>query len=131
MPLIRKFLLYRSRVVQNPLVNRSIIISSSPSPSLKQTQLAVPGAQGVQGVTGDEVTASERCTNREDYVSTGSLAGSIASASSGFGSLPKKRPALFASGTLPVLFFFFLHYLYVNYYNKILNLTTYMQKHCT
>lgn len=73
----------------------------SPSPSLKQTQLAVPGVQGVPGLTGDEVTASERCINREDYVSTGSLAGSIASASSGFGSLPKKRPALFTSGNVP------------------------------
>ncbi|XP_029676006.1 protein FAM102A isoform X6 [Formica exsecta] len=76
------------------------ILFKVPSPSLKQTQLAVPGVQGVPGVTGDEVTASERCTNREDYVSTGSLAGSIASASSGFGSLPKKRPALFASELL-------------------------------
>ncbi|XP_020282272.1 uncharacterized protein LOC109854011 isoform X2 [Pseudomyrmex gracilis] len=72
------------------------ILFKVPSPSLKQTQLAVPGVQGVPGVTGDEVTTSERCTNREDYVSTGSLAGSIASASSGFGSLPKKRPALFS-----------------------------------
>ncbi|XP_011334761.1 uncharacterized protein LOC105277815 isoform X2 [Ooceraea biroi] len=76
------------------------ILFKVPSPSLKQTQLAVPGAQGVPGVTGDEVPASERCTNREDYVSTGSLAGSIASASSGFGSLPKKRPALFTSELL-------------------------------
>ncbi|XP_029164316.1 uncharacterized protein LOC114935608 isoform X2 [Nylanderia fulva] len=76
------------------------ILFKVPSPSLKQTQLAVPGVQGVPGVTGDEVTASERCTNREDYVSTGSLAGSIASASSGFGSLPKKRPALFSSELL-------------------------------
>ncbi|XP_070156468.1 uncharacterized protein [Polyergus mexicanus] len=76
------------------------ILFKVPSPSLKQTQLAVPGVQGVPGVTGDEVTVSERCTNREDYVSTGSLAGSIASASSGFGSLPKKRPALFASELL-------------------------------
>ncbi|KAL0106709.1 hypothetical protein PUN28_015330 [Cardiocondyla obscurior] len=76
------------------------ILFKVPSPSLKQTQLAVPGVQGVPGVTGDEVTASERCTNREDYVSTGSLAGSIASASSGFGSLPKKRPALFTSELL-------------------------------
>ena len=67
---------------------------------MKQTQLAVPGVQGAPGVTGDEVTAAERCSNREDYVSTGSLAGSIASASSGFGSLPKKRPALFTSGNL-------------------------------
>ncbi|CAD1475472.1 unnamed protein product [Heterotrigona itama] len=70
-----------------------------PSPSLKQTQLAVPGVPGVSGVTTDE-TVSERCTNREDYVSSGSLAGSIASASSGFGSLPKKRPALFSSELL-------------------------------
>lgn len=76
------------------------ILFKVPSPSLKQTQLAVPGVQGVPGITGDEVTASERCTNREDYVSTGSLAGSIASASSGFGSLPKKRPALFTSELL-------------------------------
>ncbi|XP_011868747.1 PREDICTED: uncharacterized protein LOC105562483 isoform X2 [Vollenhovia emeryi] len=76
------------------------ILFKVPSPSLKQTQLAVPGAQGAPGVTGDEVTASERCTNREDYVSTGSLAGSIASASSGFGSLPKKRPTLFTSELL-------------------------------
>lgn len=68
-----------------------------PSPSLKQTQLAVPGVPGVSGVTTDE-TVSERCTNREDFVSSGSLAGSIASASSGFGSLPKKRPPLFSSG---------------------------------
>jgi len=83
------------------LINELIDYCLSPSPSLKQTQLAVPGGvQGVPGVTGDEVTASERCTNREDYVSTGSLAGSIASASSGFGSLPKKRPALFTSGNL-------------------------------
>ncbi|XP_025264448.1 uncharacterized protein LOC105253343 isoform X1 [Camponotus floridanus] len=77
------------------------ILFKVPSPSLKQTQLAVPGGvQGVPGITGDEVTPSERCTNREDYVSTGSLAGSIASASSGFGSLPKKRPALFTSELL-------------------------------
>ncbi|XP_032677285.1 protein FAM102B isoform X2 [Odontomachus brunneus] len=76
------------------------ILFKVPSPSLKQTQLAVPGVQGVPGVTGDEVTTSERCSNREDYVSTGSLAGSIASASSGFGSLPKKRPALFTSELL-------------------------------
>ncbi|XP_017880960.1 protein FAM102B isoform X1 [Ceratina calcarata] len=76
------------------------ILFKVPSPSLKQTQLAVPGVPGVPGVTADEVTVSERCTNREDYVSSGSLAGSIASASSGFGSLPKKRPALFSSELL-------------------------------
>ncbi|XP_066588903.1 uncharacterized protein [Prorops nasuta] len=72
------------------------ILFKVPSPSLKQTQLAVPGAPGVPGTTADEVPGSER-SNREDYVSSGSLAGSIASASSGFGSLPKKRPALFSS----------------------------------
>ncbi|XP_076232021.1 uncharacterized protein LOC143177760 [Calliopsis andreniformis] len=76
------------------------ILFKVPSPSLKQTQLAVPGVPGVPGVTAEEVAASERCSNREDYVSTGSLAGSIASASSGFGSLPKKRPALFSSELL-------------------------------
>ncbi|XP_054008441.1 uncharacterized protein LOC128892217 isoform X1 [Hylaeus anthracinus] len=76
------------------------ILFKVPSPSLKQTQLAVPGVPGIPGVTADEVAASERCTNREDYVSSGSLAGSIASASSGFGSLPKKRPALFTSELL-------------------------------
>ncbi|XP_046830440.1 uncharacterized protein LOC124429339 isoform X2 [Vespa crabro] len=75
------------------------ILFKVPSPSLKQTQLAVPGVPGVPGVTADEV-AVERCSNREDYVSSGSLAGSIASASSGFGSLPKKRPALFSSELL-------------------------------
>lgn len=75
------------------------ILFKVPSPSLKQTQLTVPGVPGVPGVTADEVTV-ERCTNREDYVSSGSLAGSIASASSGFGSLPKKRPALFSSELL-------------------------------
>ncbi|KAG7188168.1 hypothetical protein KM043_013386 [Ampulex compressa] len=76
------------------------ILFKVPSPSLKQTQLTVPGAPGVPGVTADEVTATDRCPNREDYVSSGSLAGSIASASSGFGSLPKKRPALFSSELL-------------------------------
>lgn len=75
------------------------ILFKVPSPSLKQTQLTVPGVPGVPGVTADEVTV-ERCTNREDYVSSGSLASSIASASSGFGSLPKKRPALFSSELL-------------------------------
>ncbi|XP_011506452.1 PREDICTED: protein FAM102B [Ceratosolen solmsi marchali] len=77
------------------------ILFKVPSPSLKQTQLAVPGVPGVVPVeTADEVIGPERCSNREDYVSTGSLAGSIASTSSGFGSLPKKRPALFASELL-------------------------------
>ncbi|XP_076673748.1 uncharacterized protein LOC143371945 isoform X2 [Andrena cerasifolii] len=76
------------------------ILFKVPSPSLKQTQLAVPGVPGVPGMTAEEATASERCSNREDYVSSGSLAGSIASASSGFGSLPKKRPALFSSELL-------------------------------
>ncbi|XP_076654028.1 uncharacterized protein LOC143359737 isoform X2 [Halictus rubicundus] len=76
------------------------ILFKVPSPSLKQTQLAVPGVPGVPGLTADEVAGSDRCPNREDYVSSGSLAGSIASASSGFGSLPKKRPALFSSELL-------------------------------
>lgn len=57
----------------------------SPSPSLKQKQF----------VTQEDGTERER--HREDY-SSGSLAGSIASGSSGFGSLPKKRPALLNSG---------------------------------
>lgn len=76
-------------------------IPNRPSPSLKQTQLAVPGVPGALPADAvDEVTGPERCSNREDYVSTGSLAGSIASTSSGFGSLPKKRPALFNSGII-------------------------------
>lgn len=70
-----------------------------PSPSLKQTQLAVPGVPGGPGALPAEAAAAERPTMREDHVSSGSLAGSIASASSGFGSLPKKRPALFSSGS--------------------------------
>ena len=65
-----------------------------PSPSLKQTQLSVPGIPGGPAVPPDESSGTER--NRDDLVSTGS--GSIASASSGFGSLPKKRPALLTSG---------------------------------
>ncbi|XP_008216537.1 protein FAM102A isoform X1 [Nasonia vitripennis] len=77
------------------------ILFKVPSPSLKQTQLAVPGVPGaVPADAVDEVTGTDRCSNREDYVSTGSLAGSIASTSSGFGSLPKKRPALFTSELL-------------------------------
>ncbi|KAJ8681452.1 hypothetical protein QAD02_017239, partial [Eretmocerus hayati] len=77
------------------------ILFKVPSPSLKQTQLAVPGLPGVisAGDVGAEQVAGST-VNREDYVSTGSLAGSIASTSSGFGSLPKKRPALFASELL-------------------------------
>ncbi|XP_063973249.1 early estrogen-induced gene 1 protein isoform X5 [Diachasmimorpha longicaudata] len=76
------------------------ILFKVPSPSLKQTQLAVPGVPGGPTSTTDEVIGPDRGTNREDYVSSGSLAGSIASASSGFGSLPKKRPALFSSELL-------------------------------
>ncbi|XP_015113655.1 protein FAM102A isoform X2 [Diachasma alloeum] len=76
------------------------ILFKVPSPSLKQTQLAVPGVPGGPASTTDEVIGPDRGTNREDYVSSGSLAGSIASASSGFGSLPKKRPALFSSELL-------------------------------
>lgn len=57
----------------------------------------MPGEQGqVSNENAVDPSATDR--NREDYVSTGSLAGSIASTSSGFGSLPKKRPALFTSG---------------------------------
>ncbi|XP_046739233.1 protein FAM102A isoform X6 [Diprion similis] len=73
------------------------ILFKVPSPSLKQTQLAVPGVPGIPGVGSDEGSGPERCGSREDYVSSGSLAGSIASASSGFGSLPKKRAPLFPS----------------------------------
>ncbi|XP_014204613.1 hybrid signal transduction histidine kinase I isoform X2 [Copidosoma floridanum] len=86
------------------------ILFKVPSPSPKQMQLTVPGPPGVvpvvvpvETVDDDEATAvgPDRCaSNREDYVSTGSLAGSIASTSSGFGSLPKKRPALFTSELL-------------------------------
>ncbi|XP_057340103.1 EEIG family member 2 isoform X2 [Microplitis mediator] len=75
------------------------ILFKVPSPSLKQTQLTVPGAPGAPGIA-DEIIGGDRCSNREDYVSSGSLAGSTASASSGFGSLPKKRPALFSSELL-------------------------------
>lgn len=56
----------------------------SPSPSLKHKPVA----------TEDPVAETRPL---DDY-STSSLAGSIASASSGFGSLPKKRPALLSSG---------------------------------
>lgn len=56
-----------------------------PSPSLKHKQ-----------VPSDEVQPE----NRSEEFSGGSLAGSIASGSSGFGSLPKKRPALFSSGLM-------------------------------
>lgn len=58
------------------------ILFKAPSPSLKHKQ-----------VTADD-TANEQ---RSDEFSSGSLAGSIASGSSGFGSLPKKRPALLSS----------------------------------
>ncbi|KAJ1520622.1 hypothetical protein ONE63_003731 [Megalurothrips usitatus] len=60
------------------------ILFKVPSPSLKQKQL-VPQEDG-----------TDRERHREDF-SSGSLAGSIASGSSGFGSLPKKRPALLNS----------------------------------
>ncbi|XP_058791817.1 uncharacterized protein LOC131664600 isoform X2 [Phymastichus coffea] len=53
------------------------ILFKVPSPSLKQTQLAVPGVPGVVPVeTVDEgtTTAERGVGNREDYVSTGSLA---------------------------------------------------------
>jgi hypothetical protein len=54
-----------------------------PSPSLKHKSIA------------SEDTTAE---SRTDEFSSESLGGSIASASSGFGSLPKKRPALLSSG---------------------------------
>lgn len=38
----------------------------------------------------------------------GSLAGSIASGSSGFGSLPKKRPPLLTSGKIFIFFLYFI-----------------------
>ncbi|XP_031352640.1 protein FAM102B isoform X2 [Photinus pyralis] len=59
------------------------ILFKVPSPSLKHKPVA----------TEDSSTDSRPL---DDY-SSGSLAGSIASASSGFGSLPKKRPALLTS----------------------------------
>lgn len=55
----------------------------SPSPSLKHKSVAA------------EDTATE---TRPDEFPSGSLGGSIASGSSGFGSLPKKRPPLLTSG---------------------------------
>lgn len=58
------------------------ILFKAPSPSLKHKQVNV------------EETNKEQ---RPDEFSGGSLAGSIASGSSGFGSLPKKRPALLSS----------------------------------
>ncbi|KAF5286339.1 hypothetical protein FQA39_LY04237 [Lamprigera yunnana] len=59
------------------------ILFKVPSPSLKHKPVAT------------EDSTSE--TRPLDDYSSGSLAGSIASASSGFGSLPKKRPALLSS----------------------------------
>ncbi|XP_050507053.1 uncharacterized protein LOC126884831 isoform X1 [Diabrotica virgifera virgifera] len=58
------------------------ILFKAPSPSLKHKPVNV------------EETGPEQ---RSDEFSSGSLAGSIASGSSGFGSLPKKRPALLSS----------------------------------
>ncbi|KAK7867221.1 hypothetical protein R5R35_008398 [Gryllus longicercus] len=58
------------------------ILFKVPSPSLKHKTVA---------------PASDETTERRDDFSSGSLAGSIASGSSGFGSLPKKRPPLFSS----------------------------------
>nr|CAH7744855.1 unnamed protein product [Callosobruchus chinensis] len=58
------------------------ILFKAPSPSLKHKQINV-----------DEAVNEPR----SDEFSSGSLAGSIASGSSGFGSLPKKRPALLSS----------------------------------
>ncbi|CAH1956140.1 unnamed protein product [Acanthoscelides obtectus] len=58
------------------------ILFKAPSPSLKHKQINVDEGGNEQ---------------RSDEFSSGSLAGSIASGSSGFGSLPKKRPALLSS----------------------------------
>ncbi|PSN55234.1 hypothetical protein C0J52_19872 [Blattella germanica] len=60
------------------------ILFKVPSPSSKHKQVA----------------AQEEGTECRDF-SSGSIAGSIASGSSGFGSLPKKRPALFPSELVP------------------------------
>ncbi|XP_069695368.1 early estrogen-induced gene 1 protein isoform X5 [Periplaneta americana] len=57
------------------------ILFKVPSPSSKHKQVA----------------AQEEGPECRDEFSSGSLAGSLASGSSGFGSLPKKRPALFPS----------------------------------
>ncbi|XP_023716945.1 protein FAM102B [Cryptotermes secundus] len=57
------------------------ILFKVPSPSSKHKQ----------------VTAQEEGPECRDEFSSGSLAGSLASGSSGFGSLPKKRPPLFTS----------------------------------
>ncbi|XP_060526209.1 uncharacterized protein LOC132701918 isoform X2 [Cylas formicarius] len=58
------------------------ILFKAPSPSLKHKQITIDDAISDQ---------------RSDEFSSGSLAGSIASGSSGFGSLPKKRPPLLSS----------------------------------
>ncbi|XP_063216252.1 early estrogen-induced gene 1 protein isoform X2 [Bacillus rossius redtenbacheri] len=62
------------------------ILFKVPSPSLKHKQMAQEEGSG----------ADRHC----DDLSSGSVAGSIASGSSGFGSLTKKRPALFTSELL-------------------------------
>ncbi|CAH1155224.1 unnamed protein product [Phaedon cochleariae] len=58
------------------------VLFKAPSPSLTHKQVKVEDSSN---------------DPRSDEVSSGSLAGSIASGSSGFGSLPKKRPALLSS----------------------------------
>lgn len=88
--------LWKKTFALERFIDRNFWFPPRPSPSLKQTQLAVPG---VPPEAADETGVGTGAGNREDYVSTGSLAGSIASTSSGFGSLPKKRPTIFASGT--------------------------------
>ena len=69
---------------------------SSPSPSSKHKQVAV----------------QEDGPECRDEFSSGSLAGSLASGSSGFGSLSKKRGPLFSSGVsfITVLIAFLFHY---------------------
>jgi hypothetical protein len=69
---------------------------SSPSPSSKHKQVAV----------------QEDGPECRDEFSSGSLAGSLASGSSGFGSLSKKRGPLFSSGVffIMVLISYLFHY---------------------
>ncbi|XP_034233719.1 protein FAM102A isoform X6 [Thrips palmi] len=75
------------------------ILFKVPSPSLKQKQFATQEdgtERSERGQYGNQYGNQYGTQYREDF-SSGSLAGSIASGSSGFGSLPKKRPALLNS----------------------------------
>lgn len=68
--------MFSCRLLKHPIV---IIVGCRPSPSLKHKQIPM------------EETSNDQ---RSDEFSSGSLAGSINSGSSGFGSLPKKRTPL-------------------------------------